>query len=62
MNSIKPTQENLGKQFQVNKLVIVLEIVFVFLPFILGLIMSDRFGTGRISLGNNLPKVGYAQC
>jgi len=47
-------QEKLTSILQTNKLAILLEIVVVFLPFILGLILSDRLGNDRISLGGNL--------
>ena len=46
--------EELGKILQTNKLAVLLEIVVVFLPFMLGLILSDRLGNDRISLGGNL--------
>lgn len=47
-------QGKLGKILQSNKLAICLEIVVVFLPFILGMIISDRSGNDRISLGGDL--------
>ncbi len=58
MNDTISTQENLGTQLQINKLVIILEIVVIFFPFILGMIISDSVGTSHISLGSNLVILG----
>ncbi len=51
-------QTKLGKILQANKLVIFLEIMVVFLPFILGMIISDRIGSDHISLGEDLLILG----
>jgi membrane protease YdiL (CAAX protease family) len=47
-----------GELRQPNKLAIFLEMVIVFLPFWLGLIISDTIGSDRISLGGGLVLIG----
>ena len=51
-------QTKLGNWLQTSKLAIVLEIVIIFLPFSLGLILSGRIGSDHISLGGNLIIIG----
>lgn len=58
MTDIKSDQGKLGQLLQTKPFVILLEIVVVFLPFVLGLIISDRIGPDRISLGGNLVFLG----
>jgi membrane protease YdiL (CAAX protease family) len=54
MKNPKPYQEKLGELLQTNKLAILLEIAIVFLPFYLGLAISDRLGSDQIPLGGNV--------
>ena len=58
MNDTKSPQRKLEQLLQTNKLAIFLEIVIVFLPFWLGLIISNSVGSDRISLGGNLVLIG----
>jgi membrane protease YdiL (CAAX protease family) len=58
MNEIKSIQEKLSELLQTNKLAIFLEIVLIFFPFWIGLIISDRIGTAHIPLGSNLVILG----
>jgi len=54
MKDSKTLQEKLGELLQTNKLAIFLEIVVVFLPFYLGLVISDRLGSDYVHLGGDL--------
>ncbi len=54
MKDSKSLQEEYGKLLQTNKFAIFLEIVVVFLPFYLGLAISDRLGSDYVSLGGDL--------
>ena len=47
-------QEKLGDMLRTNKFAIFLEIVVVFLPFYLGLAISDRLGSDYVPLGGDL--------
>ncbi|MFC1996526.1 CPBP family intramembrane glutamic endopeptidase [Chloroflexota bacterium] len=58
MNDSKLFQTKLGELLQSNKLVIFLEIVAVFLPFWLGLIINDSLARAQISLGGDLVILG----
>jgi len=54
MKDSKPLQEKFGELLRTNKLAIILEIVFVFLPMYLGLIISDSIGSDHVPLGGNI--------
>ena len=54
----KNTKWEFNQLLQSNTFVIILEIIIVFAPFFLGMIMNDRIGIGRISLGGNLEILG----
>jgi len=54
MKDSKSLQEKYGKLLQTNKFAIFLEIVVVFLPFYLGLAISDSIGSDYIPLGGDL--------
>jgi membrane protease YdiL (CAAX protease family) len=54
MKDSKPLQEKFGELLQTNKFAIFLEIVVVFLPFYLGLAISDRLGSDYVPLGGDL--------
>ena len=54
MKDSKTLQEKLGELLLTNKFAIFLEIVVVFLPFYLGLAISDRLGSEFVPLGGNL--------
>jgi len=58
MNDPKPTQRKFSQFLHSNKFAIILEIVVVYAPFVLGMTMNDRIGTGSISLGENLKILG----
>lgn len=58
MNNIKQSKARLNELLRTNKIAIVLEIAIVFLPFWLGLIISDSVGSDRISLGGDLVIIG----
>jgi membrane protease YdiL (CAAX protease family) len=58
MKGSKPLQEKFGKLLQTNKFAIFLEIVVVFLPFYLGLAISDRLGSDQMPLGGNVVIIG----
>lgn len=58
MNDTKSPPTKFGELLQGNSLGIFLEIVAVFFPFWLGLIINDRVGTNHIPLGGNLKIVG----
>ena len=47
-----------GELLRTHKLVILLEIVIVLLPFCLGLVFMDSTGIDRISIGGNLVILG----
>ena len=47
-------REKLGDLLQTNKLAILLEIVIVFLPMTLGLMISERTGRDQLSLGGGV--------
>jgi hypothetical protein len=51
MKDSKPLQEKLGEFLRTNKFAIFLEILVVFLPFYLGLAISDRLGSDHVPLG-----------
>jgi hypothetical protein len=54
MKDSKSPQEKLGKLLRTNKYAIFVEIVVVFLPFYLGLAISDNLGSDHIPLGGDL--------
>ena len=54
MKTSKPLQDKLGDLLRTNKFTIILEIVIVFLPMYLGLILSDSIGSDHVPLGGNL--------
>jgi len=54
MNDSKPLQVRIGELLRTNKLAIFLEIAVVFLPFYLGLFISDRIGSDHIPLGGDV--------
>ncbi len=54
MKNSKSLQEKYGKFLQTNKFAIFLEIVVVFLPFYLGLAISDNLGSDHIFIGGDL--------
>jgi len=58
MGDAKSTQGKLGQLLQTNKLAIFLEIVVVFSPFWLGLIIGARIGPNHLSLWGNLKILG----
>jgi membrane protease YdiL (CAAX protease family) len=58
MNSTSSNKSKLGEMLQTNKFAIILEIVVIFLPFWLGIMISDNSGTDRISLGGELVLMG----
>jgi membrane protease YdiL (CAAX protease family) len=58
MTSPNTTRGKISGLLQTNKLVIFLEILFIFFPFWIGLIISDQSGTNHISLGGNLRILG----
>lgn len=60
INSSKTFPEKYDELLRTNMLVIVLEIVIVFLPFCLGIIIGDRSGSDHMSLGGNLLLPGSA--
>jgi hypothetical protein len=47
-------REKQGNLLRTNKLVILLEIVVVFLPLFLGLVISDRMGSDHVPLGGEV--------
>jgi membrane protease YdiL (CAAX protease family) len=51
-------QEKIGDALRTNKFFIFLEIVVVFLPFYLGLVISDRQGINHMHLGGNVMILG----
>jgi membrane protease YdiL (CAAX protease family) len=51
-------QDKLGESLRTNKFAIFLEIVVVFLPFYLGLAISDRLGSDYMPLGGNVVIIG----
>ncbi|MGB2964526.1 MAG: CPBP family intramembrane glutamic endopeptidase [Anaerolineales bacterium] len=55
---IEQNKDKLGELLEKNKLAILLEIGVVFLPFWLGIILSDSLGSDRISLGGELVLLG----
>jgi len=58
MNSTSSNKSKLGEMLQTNKFAIILEIVVIFLPFWLGIMINDNSGTDRISLGGELVLMG----
>jgi membrane protease YdiL (CAAX protease family) len=58
MNSTSSNKSKLGEMLQTNKFAIILEIVVIFLPFWLGIMISNNSGTDRISLGGELVLMG----
>lgn len=58
MNNSKSHQTIIGELLEANKLAILLEIIIVFLPFILGMVISSGTSAGRISLGGDLVILG----
>jgi membrane protease YdiL (CAAX protease family) len=58
MNSTASNKSKLGEMLQTNKFAILLEIVVIFLPFWLGIMISNNSGTDRISLGGELVLMG----
>ncbi len=54
MKDSKPLRGKFGELLRTNKFAIFLEIVVVFLPFYLGLAISDRLGSDHVLLGGNL--------
>ena len=54
MEDPKPLQEKLGELLRTNKFAILLEIVVVFLPMCLGLIINDRWGSDYTPLGGDV--------
>jgi membrane protease YdiL (CAAX protease family) len=53
-----PPQEKISDLLRTNKFAILLEIAIVFLPFYLGLMISDRLGSDQMSLGGNVVMIG----
>ena len=47
-------REKLGNLLQTNKLVILLEIVIVFFPLALGVMISENTGNDQLALGGNV--------
>jgi len=58
MKDSKTLQEKFGKLLRTNKFAIFLEIVVVFLPFYLGLAISDKLGSDLVPLGGNVVIMG----
>jgi hypothetical protein len=58
MKGSKSLQEKFGGLLQTNKFAIFLEIVVVFLPFYLGLAISDRLGSDQTPLVGNVVILG----
>ena len=54
MTNSTTLQEKFGELLRTNKFAIILEIVVVFLPFYLGLAISDRRGSEFVPLGGDL--------
>ena len=54
MKNSKPLQGKLGELLRTNKFAIFLEIIVVFLPFYLGLAISDKLGIYSIPLSGDL--------
>jgi hypothetical protein len=54
----KSLPDKLGKSLQTNGLAILLEIIIVLLPFYLGLIINDRWGSDHIPLTDNVVMLG----
>jgi hypothetical protein len=54
MNNSTADQVKLGQILQTNKLAIFLEILLVFLPFILGIVTNNQIANDRIPLGGGL--------
>ena len=54
MKNSKPLQGRLGELLRTNKFAIFLEILVVFLPFYLGLAISDKLGSDHVPLGGDL--------
>jgi len=58
MKDSKSLQEKFGELLRTNKFVIFLEIVVVFLPFYLGLAISNKLGSDHVPLGGNIVIMG----
>jgi membrane protease YdiL (CAAX protease family) len=58
MEASKPSQGKLDGLIRTNRVAILLEIAVVFLPFYLGLTISDRLGSDQIPLGGNVVMIG----
>ena len=59
MGDYKPIKEKIGELVRTNKLAIILETTIVFLPFCIGIILSNSVGSDRISFVNQtLGQVG----
>jgi len=58
MNETKSSSGKLGELLQTNKLAIILEIIIVFIPLYLGLLISDNLNSDTISLGGDTVIMG----